>query len=71
MHVRPSPLLTFWKSAWIVESVTVLKSTMKEAADGVVSVVVQLGPRAPMKDVFPKRTLFSTVKLNADDIAMP
>ena len=35
-----------------------------------VSVVEQLGPRDPMKVVFPNKTLFSMVKLRAEVIAM-
>ena len=71
MQVNPSPLLTFWKLDCTVESDTVVKSTMNGAAAGVLSVVLQFGPRAPMKDVLPMRTLFSTVKLLADVIAIP
>lgn len=35
-----------------------------------VSEVVQLGPRDPMKEVFPNKTLFWTVKLWAEVMAM-
>lgn len=34
------------------------------------SPLVQLGPTAPRNDVFPKRTLFSTVKLEAELMAI-
>ncbi len=71
MQVKPFPSVMFWKSSWVADPVTVLRSITKRAGEGVVSVSVQLGPRAPMKDVLPTSTLFSTVKLLAEDMAMP
>ena len=38
---------------------------------GVVSVVLQLGPREPMNDVLPTSVFPETVKFTADEIAMP
>lgn len=71
MHVRPSPSVMFWKSSCIVDAWTLSSWTMNGAGCGIVSVVLQFGPRAPMKDVLPTSTLFSTVKFTADVIAMP
>ena len=45
-------------------------SRTKAAGVGVVSELLQLGPREPMKDVFPTRVLPWTVKLVADDMAI-
>lgn len=68
--MRLSPSETFWKSICSVESATELWSTTNAAGAGTASSAVQLGPRAPMKDVLPKSALPSTVKLRAEDIAM-
>lgn len=43
----------------------------KGAGEGVTSVWLQLGPLEPINEVFPKRTLLSTVKLRAEDMAIP
>jgi hypothetical protein len=59
------------KSDWVVLCAVLLISITKGPGEGVGSPVEQLGPRAPMKDVFPMRTLFSIVKLVADEMAMP
>ena len=40
------------------------------AGVGMASVAVQFGPRAPMNEVFPMRTLFSTVKFVAELMAI-
>jgi len=45
-------------------------SSTNGAGVGTVSVVVQFGPCSPMNEVFPKRTLFSTVKFLAEVIAI-
>lgn len=54
----------------MLELVTVVGSSTNGAGDGVTSVEVQLGPREPMKEVFPRSVLPCTVKLFADEIAM-
>lgn len=71
IHVRPSPSAMPVKSDWMVESVTLDDQMTKGAGEGVVSSVVQLGPREPMKVVLPMRSLFSMVKFLADVMAMP
>lgn len=71
IHVSPSPSVMFWKSDCRVAIWVLFQSMTNGAGTGVVSVVLQLGPRAPMKDVLPTSTLFSTVKLMAEVIAMP
>ena len=71
MHVRLSPSGMLVKSLCVVESETVFWSRTKGAGWGVVSVLLQFGPRAPMKDVLPTRTLLEMVKLRAEDTAMP
>jgi hypothetical protein len=57
-QVSASPLATSWKLDWMEESFTLCRSMINGAGFGTESVVVQLGPRAPINDVFPKRTLF-------------
>lgn len=69
MHVRLSPSLTVMNPDCSFESVTVLGSMTNAAGFGVVSSVVQLGPRRPMKEVLPMRMLPWTVKLWAEDMA--
>ena len=54
----------------MLESVTVFGSSTNATALGVTSAEVQLGPREPMKDVFPNKALPCTVKLVADEIAI-
>ena len=71
MQVSPLPSGMSWKLFWIVDDVTFTGSMTNGAGVGVTSVVLQFGPRDPMKDVFPTRVLFSTVKLVADVIAIP
>ena len=46
-------------------------SMIKAALAGVGSAAPQFGPREPMNEVFPKSTLFSTVKFTAEVIAIP
>jgi len=51
--------------------VTFDHSTIKAVLAGVGSEALQFGPREPMNEVFPIRTLSCTVKLRAEVIAMP
>ena len=69
-HVSASPSSTSWKFDWMEEVLTVLRSMINGAGFGVESLSVQLGPRAPMKEVFPKRTLSCTVKFVAELMAI-
>ena len=55
----------------MVDEVTFTESAMKAALAGVGSEALQFGPREPMNEVFPKRTLSCTVKLRAEVIAIP
>lgn len=55
----------------MVEVVTVDQSMTKACGVGVVSVVLQFGPRDPMNVVLPMRTLSCTVKFRAEEMAMP
>lgn len=69
-HVKESPSAMVWKSVCNVNASVVFVSRTKAAGAGTVSLVLQFGPRAPMKDVLPKMALFSIVKLWAEVMAM-
>ncbi len=71
MRVNPLASCTGRKSGWSMVEVTIASLTIKAALAGVGSEALQFGPREPINEVFPKRTLSCTVKLQAEVIAMP
>lgn len=71
MQVRLFPSEMAWKSPRRLDDCTVFWSSTKGAGLGVVSVVLQLGPREPMNDVLPTSVFPVTVKFTADEIAIP
>ena len=65
----PSGILTKFGEMDIAD--VVLVSIMNSAGLGTVSDAEQLGPRAPINDVLPKKLFLCTVKLAAEVIAIP
>lgn len=56
-HVKESPSRIASKPVWTDNDPVVLVSRMKAAGVGTVSVSLQLGPRAPIKEVLPNSVL--------------
>jgi hypothetical protein len=71
IHVREFPSLMLTKFVCRVRFLTVWGSTMNGAEAGTVSAVLQLGPRALMKEVFPSKTFAWTTKFCAEETATP
>lgn len=71
MQVRLFPSWISWKLPRMLDDCTLFSSSTNGAGLGVVSVVLQLGPREPMNDVLPTSVFPETVKFTADEIAMP
>lgn len=65
-QVKESPSRMIPNPVWIDSDPVVLVSRTKGAGVGTVSVSLQFGPRAPMKDVLPNKELFCTVKFCAE-----
>jgi hypothetical protein len=70
-HVRESPSTISTKFDEIDIDDVVLVSIMNSAGLGTVSTVEQLGPRAPINDLLPKKLFLCTVKLTAEVMAIP